>query len=64
MLFKSKHIDISTIRHLYPFKSHYIKINGLNYHFLDQGAGDPVVMLHGNPTWSFYFRNLVKGLSS
>lgn len=41
-----------------------MKINGLSYHFLDQGTGDPVVMLHGNPTWSFYFRNLVKGLSS
>jgi len=64
MLLKTKHIDISAIRHLYPFKSHYMEINGLNYHFLDQGAGDPVVMLHGNPTWSFYFRNLVKGLSS
>jgi len=36
----------------------------LNYHFLDQGEGDPVVMLHGNPTWSFYYRNLVKSLSS
>ena len=64
MLHKSKHIDISAIRHLYPFESHYIKINSLNYHFLDQGSGDPVVMLHGNPTWSFYFRNLIKGLSS
>jgi cis-3-alkyl-4-acyloxetan-2-one decarboxylase len=64
MLHKTKHIDISSIRHLYPFKSNYIKINGLNYHFLDQGSGDPVIMLHGNPTWSFYFRNLLKGLSS
>lgn len=64
MLLKTKHIDISAIRHLYPFKSHYITISGLNYHFLDQGAGDPVVMLHGNPTWSFYFRNLIKALSS
>jgi haloalkane dehalogenase len=40
-----------------------MKINGLNYHFLDQGSGDPVVMLHGNPTWSFYFRELIKSLS-
>ena len=63
MLHKAKHIDISGIRHLYPFTSHFIKINGLNYHFLDQGSGDPVVMLHGNPTWSFYFRELIKGLS-
>ena len=30
--------------------------------YLDEGAGDPVVMLHGNPTWSFYFRNIVLAL--
>ena len=64
MLHKSKPIDISAVRHLYPFRSHFLEINGLNYHFIDQGAGDPVIMLHGNPTWSFYFRNLIKGLSS
>ena len=63
MLHKTKHIDISKFRHLYPFKSHFMEINGLKYHFLDQGEGDPVVMLHGNPTWSFFFRNLIKGLS-
>ena len=56
-------IDISSVRHLYPFTSRFMQINGLNYHFLDQGSGDPVVMLHGNPTWSFYFRELIKGLS-
>lgn len=39
-------------------------LDGLKYHYLDEGAGDPVVMLHGNPTWSFYFRNLVKAVSS
>ena len=31
-------------------------------HYLDAGQGDPVVMLHGNPTWSFYYRNLVLAL--
>lgn len=50
-------------RALYPFKSHYLDIDGLGYHYLDQGTGDPVVMLHGNPTWSFYFRSLVTRLS-
>jgi pimeloyl-ACP methyl ester carboxylesterase len=63
MLHKTKHIDISAVRHLYPFESHFIKIKGLNYHFLDQGSGAPVVMLHGNPTWSCFFRELIKGLS-
>ncbi len=62
MLHNTNHIDIAPIRHLYPFTSHFIKINGLKYHFLNQGSGDPVVMLHGNPTWSFYFRELIKGL--
>ena len=51
------------LHRLYPFSSHFLEINGLSYHYLDEGRGDPVVMVHGNPTWSFYFRNLVQGLS-
>lgn len=46
----------------YPFKSHFLDLNGLKYHYLDEGDGDPVVMVHGNPTWSFYYRNLIKAL--
>ena len=38
--------------------------NGLQYHYLDEGSGDPVVMVHGNPTWSFFFRELIKGLAN
>lgn len=44
---------------LYPFESCYLEINGFRLHYLDEGHGDPVVMLHGNPTWSFFYRNLV-----
>jgi haloalkane dehalogenase len=47
---------------LYPFASHFLDRNGLRYHYLDEGSGAPIVMLHGNPTWSFYFRNLVAAL--
>jgi haloalkane dehalogenase len=57
-------INISGFRRLYPFKSHYLNLNGLKYHYLDEGAGDPVLMIHGNPTWSFYFRKLVRELSA
>jgi haloalkane dehalogenase len=32
-------------------------------HYLDEGQGAPVLMVHGNPSWSFYYRNLVKALS-
>ena len=46
----------------YPFQSHFLDLNGLKYHYLDEGRGDPVVMVHGNPTWSFYYRDLVKAL--
>jgi pimeloyl-ACP methyl ester carboxylesterase len=49
-------------RSLYPFASHFLESGKLRYHYLDEGAGDPVVMLHGNPTWSFYYRNLVLAL--
>ena len=56
---------------LYPFASHYLGLSPdhspfstqqLRLHYLDEGRGEPVVMLHGNPTWSFYFRNLVLAL--
>lgn len=47
---------------LYPFTSHVLDRGGLAYHYLDEGVGEPVVMLHGNPTWSFYYRNLIQAL--
>jgi haloalkane dehalogenase len=46
----------------YPFASHYLDRGGIRLHYLDEGSGDPVVMLHGNPTWSYYYRNLVAAL--
>lgn len=59
-----------TIPHLltksYPFESHFFKIpsdskgpKDHTLHYLDEGEGSPFLMLHGNPTWSFYYRNLV-----
>lgn len=35
---------------------------GLKYHYLNEGDGNPVVMLHGNPTWCYYYRNVVAAL--
>jgi cis-3-alkyl-4-acyloxetan-2-one decarboxylase len=46
-------------RELYPFESHTTKINGRNYHYIDEGEGPTILMVHGNPTWSFYWRNLI-----
>ncbi len=54
----------SDFRDLYPFASHTIEIDGHRYHYLDEGSGPVILMLHGNPTWSFYYRDLVCGLRS
>ncbi len=47
---------------LYPFEGRTLDLDGLKYHYLDEGEGAPVVMVHGNPSWSFYYRNLVLAL--
>lgn len=49
----------------YPFKQNSFDIgDGNKINYVDEGEGDVVVMLHGNPTWSFYYRNLIKNLRS
>jgi pimeloyl-ACP methyl ester carboxylesterase len=48
---------------LYPFAHHFADLpNGARVHYLDEGAGETIVFLHGNPTWSFLYRNIVKDL--
>ena len=50
------------MKELYPFSSHILQIDNFRYHYLDEGYGtEPLLMLHGNPTWSFYYRNLILG---
>lgn len=56
-------MDMSELKSLYPFKSNYYNLKGCKYHYVDEGKGDPVVMVHGNPSWSFLFRNLIKEIS-
>lgn len=53
--------DITPFRHLYPFQSHWLELDRLRMHYVDEGAGESIVMVHGNPTWSFHFRELIKG---
>lgn len=51
------------LKNEYPFKSMSFNLdNQYRMNYLDEGQGEPIIMLHGNPTWSFYYRNLVKGL--
>jgi cis-3-alkyl-4-acyloxetan-2-one decarboxylase len=49
-------------RSLYPFRSHEITLGGHRCHYLDEGTGPVLLMVHGNPTWSFYWREMVRGL--
>jgi haloalkane dehalogenase len=47
---------------LYPFDSHYADIDGARVHYVDEGSGPPLLLLHGNPTWSFLYRDVITGL--
>jgi cis-3-alkyl-4-acyloxetan-2-one decarboxylase len=51
-----------TVYHDYPFQGHFFRIGEHRLHYLDEGQGPCVVMVHGNPTWSYFFRHLVAGL--
>jgi len=48
----------------FPFKSKYIDIYGSNIHYIDEGSGDPILFLHGNPTSSYLWRNIIPHLTS
>lgn len=50
-------------RALFPFERHFCDLRGVRCHYVDEGRGAPLVMLHGNPGWSFQFRTLISGLS-
>ncbi len=47
----------------YPFDSHWLDLDGHAYHYIDEGSGPVLLMVHGNPTWSFAWRRLVTDLS-
>src|SRR5215213_6579200 len=50
-------------RDLYPFEHHHADIRGCRVHYVDEGEGPPLLLLHGNPTWSFLYRDVIRGLS-
>jgi pimeloyl-ACP methyl ester carboxylesterase len=52
------------IRAQWPWPPHYAQANGSRMHYVDEGTGDPVVLLHGNPTWGFLYRDFVEPLTS
>ena len=55
-------IEFTPSPQLFPFQSHWLEAGGIRVHYLDEGSGMPLLMLHGNPTWSFLYRNVISGL--
>lgn len=47
----------------YPFKDHWLPYRDGYIHYIDEGTGPTVLLLHGNPTWSYLYRKIVKELS-
>jgi pimeloyl-ACP methyl ester carboxylesterase len=48
----------------YPFESHFVDVDGQQIHYIDEGEGETILCVHGNPTWSFAWRKVVQHLSS
>ncbi len=47
----------------YGFAPHYADQDGLRLHYLDEGRGEPILLLHGEPTWSFLYRKMIPPLA-
>jgi haloalkane dehalogenase len=47
----------------YDFAPHYAEQDGLRLHYLDEGSGTPVLLLHGEPTWSYLYRKMIPQLT-
>ncbi|OBG90912.1 haloalkane dehalogenase [Mycobacterium sp. E3251] len=55
-------IDFTPDPRLYPFQSRWFDSSQGRMHYIDEGAGPPILLCHGNPTWSFLYRNIVIAL--
>jgi haloalkane dehalogenase len=50
------------IRANWPYTPRFARVNGWRMHYVDEGEGDPVVLLHGNPTWGYLYREVIPPL--
>jgi haloalkane dehalogenase len=48
----------------FPFQSRWITLGAGRVHYVDEGRGDPILFVHGTPTWSFEYRHLIQALSA
>lgn len=47
----------------WPYEPHYVMQDDLRMHYVDEGSGDPILLLHGEPTWGFLYRKLIPVLA-
>ena len=47
----------------FPFESRFVEVRGSKMHYVEQGEGDPILFLHGNPTSSYLWRNVIPHVS-
>lgn len=52
-----------TFNGTFPFEPHFSKANGFKMHYVDEGQGDPIICLHGEPTWGYLYRKFIPPLS-
>ena len=52
------------ISSVFPFDSNFVEVDGSAMHYVDVGVGDPILFLHGNPTSSYLWRNVIPHLRS
>lgn len=57
-------MEESNISAAFPFESKYLEVLGSKIHYIDEGQGDPILLLHGNPTSSYLWRNVIPHLIS
>ena len=48
----------------FPFVPHYVEVNGLRVHYVDEGEGEIILCLHGEPSWSFLYRKMIPLLAA
>ena len=55
-------IEFTPSPELFPFESRWLELQSGRVHYVDEGSGSPIVMCHGNPTWSFLYRGIIRRL--
>ena len=48
----------------FPYDPHYVEVGGLRMHYVEEGSGDPILCLHGEPSWCYLYRRMMPALAA